>query len=61
MKESCFHKFSVLLILIVFLWSFTPYAGAEDFGSLWGLVSDSNQNPIQNATISLSLKNRDFK
>ncbi len=40
---------------------FTPPTLAEDFGSIWGLVSDDNQNPIQNATVSLSLKNHDFK
>lgn len=61
LRESCPQKFSILVTLIIFLWSLTPLARTEDFGSLWGLVSDDNQNPIQNATISLSLKNRDFK
>ena len=61
LKESCPQKFPVLLTLIIFLWTLTPVAPAEDFGSLWGLVSDDNQNPIQKARISLSLKNRDFK
>lgn len=61
LKEFCSHKFSVLLTLIVFLWMFTPPTVAEDFGNLWGLVSDDNQNPIQHAKISLSLKNHDFK
>jgi hypothetical protein len=61
LKESFSRKFFILLTLTVFLWSFTPLATAEDFGNLWGLVSDGNQNPIQNAIISLSLKNHDFK
>ena len=61
LRESCPHKFSALLALIIFLWSIAPSTLAEDFGSLWGLVSDDNQNPIQNAKISLTLKNHDFK
>ncbi len=61
LKKFCPHKFSILLTLIVIFWLLTPAALAEDFGSLWGLVSDDNQNPIQNARISLSLKNYDFK
>jgi hypothetical protein len=61
LRESCPHKFSALLALILFLWSISPSVLAEDFGNLWGLVSDDNQNPIQNAKISLILKNHDFK
>jgi hypothetical protein len=61
LNESFPHKFSVLLTLIVFLWSIAPFILAEDFGNLWGLVSDDNQNPIHNATISLSLKSYDFE
>ncbi len=61
LKESFPHKFSILLTLIVFLYSIAPSTLAEDFGNLWGLVSDDNQNPIHNATISLSSKSHDFK
>jgi len=61
LRESCPHKFFALLALILFLWSIAPSTRAEDFGNLWGLVSDDNQNPIQNVKISLSLKNHDFK
>jgi hypothetical protein len=48
------------LALIVLLLSFFFPLLAKDFGSLWGLVTDDIQNPIQYATISLSLKNHDL-
>lgn len=46
---------------ILCLLFFVPHVFADDFGNLWGLVTDTDQNPIRNSKISLFLEKQDFE
>lgn len=54
------NKFPFLLTFVILGLILNLKILADDYGNLWGLIVNENQNPLQDVRISISMKEKDF-